>query len=268
MSTPFDPARPQDSGPVWADQVPAQEARPATTAEAAATQSPAGGGRGRTVALVGSLLAIVGLGAGGAWAWQQVSGGGTQPESVLPSTTIAFAKVDLDPAGGQKLDAIRFARKFPRAKGQVREDSDLREVIIKGLQNDKALKGVDYAKDVEPWLGKRLGVGLVPGKDADSKPVPVIALAVTDRDAARTSLPKLAQSLDGECRVLDDYALCTEQGNGQLAAVVSAAQKSPLSDNPTFTKDMGELGENGIAAAWFDASKLSKAAGWPRPPPA
>jgi hypothetical protein len=213
------------------------------------------------VALVGGILAIVGLGAGGAFAWQQVGGGGAQPESVLPSTTIAFAKVDLDPAGGQKLDAIRFARKFPKAKDQVREDSDLREVIVKALQKDKALAGVDYAKDVEPWLGKRVGFGLVPGKDADSKPVPVVALAVTDRDAARTSLPKLAKSLDGECQVLDDYALCTEQDNGQLAAVLSAAKKSPLTDNATFTKDLGDLGEDGIAAVWFDAGKLSKAAG-------
>jgi Protein of unknown function (DUF3352) len=236
MTTPFDPAQPQELQP---------------------TPSR----KGRTVVLVGGILALVGLGAGGAFAWQQVGGGGAQPESVLPSTTIAFAKVDLDPAGGQKLDAIRFARKFPEAKKQVREDSDLREVIIKGLQKDEALEGVDYARDVEPWLGKRLGFGLVPGKDADSKPVPVVALSVTDKDAARKSLPKLAGSLDGECQVLDAYALCTEQGNGQLAAVVSAAQKSSLSDNATFTKDMGDLGEDGIAAAWFDASKLSKAMG-------
>ncbi len=236
MTMPFEPAQPQ-------------------------APQPTSSGKGRTIALVSGILAIVGLGAGGAWAWQQVGGGGAQPESVLPSTTIAFAKVDLDPAGGQKLDAIRFARKFPKAKEQVREDSDLREVIVKALQKDKALGGVDFAKDVEPWLGKRIGFGLVPGKGADSKPLPVVTLAVTDKEAARTSLPKLAKSLDGECQVLDDYALCTEQGTGQLAAVVSAAQKSPLSDNATFTKDMGDLGEDGIAAAWFDASKLSKAMG-------
>jgi hypothetical protein len=236
MSTPFDPAQPQE---------------PQSTPSA----------RGRTVALVGGIVAIVGLGAGGAWAWQQVGGGGAQPESVMPASAMAFVKVDLDPSGGQKLDAIRFARKFPKAKDEVREDSDLREVVIKGLQKDGQLEGVDYAKDVEPWLGKRLGLGLVPGKDAASKPVPVVALAVSDTEAARKSLPKLAASLDGECQVLDDYALCTEQGNGQLAAVVAAAQKSSLSDNATFTKDMGDLGEDGIAAAWFDASKLSKAVG-------
>ena len=180
---------------------------------------------------------------------------------MLPSTTIAFAKVDLDPSGGQKLDAIRFARTFPKAKDEVREDSDLREVIVKGLQQRNNLKGVDYAKDVEPWLGKRLGFGLVPGKEADSKPVPVVALAVTDQGKARTSLPRLAASLEAECQVLEDYAVCTEKGNGQLGSVVAAARKSALSDNATFTKDMGDLGEDGIAAAWFDGGRLAKALG-------
>ena len=116
-------------------------------------------GRGRTVALVGGILAIVAVGAGGAFAFQQVSGGGAQPESVLPANTLAFAKVDLDPSAGQKLDAIRFIRKFPDAKGEVKEDSDLREVVFKSLQDDGQLKGVDYAKDIEPWLGQRIGFG-------------------------------------------------------------------------------------------------------------
>ena len=248
MTAPIDPAQPLAP-------------QPAPMGEPASIGEPAPTGRGRTVALVGGILAIVVLGAGGAWAWQQVGGGGAQPESVLPSTTIAFAKVDLDPSGGQKLDAIRFARTFPKAKDEVREDSDLREVIVKGLQQRNNLEGVDYAKDVEPWLGKRLGFGLVPGKEADSKPVPVVALAVTDQGKARTSLPRLAASLEAECQVLEDYAVCTEKGNGQLGSVVAAARKSALSDNATFTKDMGDLGEDGIAAAWFDGGRLAKALG-------
>ena len=244
MTTAFDPARPQDGTATFAEATP-----------------PRSGGKGRTVALVGGIVAIVGLGAGGAWAWQQVGGGGAQPESVMPASTVAFAKVDLDPSAGQKLDAIRFIRKFPRAKDKVSEDSDLRKVVFDAIKDDAGLDGVDYAKDVEPWLGKRLGFGLVPGKDAHSKPVPVLALAVTDADAARKGLPRVAGSLDGECQVLDDYALCTEKAAGQLGAVVAAAKKGSLADNATFTKDLGDLGEDGIAAAWFDGSKLSEALG-------
>src|SRR5690349_8754610 len=81
-------------------------------------------GRARMVALVGGLLGIVGVATlGAAYAYQRVGGGGPQPESVMPSTVAAFVKVDLDPSGSQKLDAIRFALKFPQDKVSLREDS-------------------------------------------------------------------------------------------------------------------------------------------------
>ena len=233
--------------------------------EAAATQEqprPAGG-RGRTIALVGGVLAIVAVGAGGAMVVNQVSGGGAQPESVMPGTTIAFAKVDLDPAAGQKLDAIRFVRKFPAGEGKVKDDSDLREVIIKGLQEDGQLKGIDYAKDIEPWLGQRIGVGLVPGANADAEPTAVVALAVTDEGKAKASLPKIAKAAEGECRIVEAFALCTE-GTDKLAAVAAAVDKGTLADSANFSKDMGDLGEDGVAASWVDlaaASALSANAG-------
>ena len=52
-------------------------------------QKPAG--RAKTLALVGGLVAIVGgtAVAGGGWlAFSKLNGGGPQPESVLPATTI------------------------------------------------------------------------------------------------------------------------------------------------------------------------------------
>jgi hypothetical protein len=232
----------------------AAAAEPDPTAGAIEEQPRPSGGRGRTVALVGGLLAIVAVGAGGAVVFNQVSGGGAQPESVMPATTIAFAKVDLDPAARQKLDAIRFLRKFPAADGKVEDDSDLREVIIKGLQKDGELKGIDYDKDIEPWLGQRIGVGAVPGADSSSEPTIVVALAVTNKGKAEEGLRKVESELHFTCEILDSYAVCTDTGD-KLAAVVSATAKGTLADSATFTKDMAELGEDGVAASWFDAAK-------------
>jgi hypothetical protein len=215
-------------------------------------------GRGRTIALVGGILAIVAVGAGGAFAFQQVGGGGAQPESALPASTIAFAKIDLDPSAGQKLDGIRFIRKFPDARAEVKEDSDLRKVVFKRLQAEGQLKGVDYAKDVEPWLGQRIGVGLLPGATADTEPTVVVALAVTDADKAKASLPAIAKANEAECQLVEEFALCTD-GTGKVAAVAAAAGKGTLADSAHFSKDMADLGEDGVAAAWFDAQALGKA---------
>ncbi|SDP52777.1 Protein of unknown function [Pedococcus dokdonensis] len=261
MSTnPFDPAsqqhgEPQPGEPGELLQPGQPGAFPVPPGEPA---EPPRGGRGRTVALVGGILAIVAVGAGGAFAFQQVSGGGAQPESVMPANTMAFAKVDLDPSAGQKLDAIRFIRKFPDARGEVKEDSDLRQVVFKGLQDDGQLKGVDYAKDVEPWLGQRIGVGLVPGATDDAEPTAVVALAVTDQDKAKASLPKIAKSAEAQCQLVEEFALCTD-GSDKLAAVATAVGKGTLADSKNFTTDMADLGEDGVASAWFDAEPLAKA---------
>ena len=45
------------------------------------------------------------------------------------------------------------------------EDGDLRKEIFEELQEDGEFEGVDYAQDVEPWLGQRVGVALLPGTD-------------------------------------------------------------------------------------------------------
>lgn len=108
---------------------------------------PAEKNRTTTLALVGGLVAIV-VGTatvGGGWlAFSRLNGGGPQPESVLPSDTVAFAKFDLNPSAGQKVAAVRFALRFPEAKGKVTEQSDLRKVAFEQLQEDgKTLKGVD-----------------------------------------------------------------------------------------------------------------------------
>ena len=207
----------------------------------------------RKLALVGGLLVLVGLVVGGgAYAFEMVGGGGTQPESVMPKATVAFAKIDLDPSAGQKLDALRFALKFPAVKGQVTENSDLAELAVKALQKDGPLKGIDFARDVKPWLGKRVGVGVMPGATAKAQPVVVVALAVTDQAAAQKSLDTLARRFGGaRCQMVQDYALCTQ--SDQLARVVKAVGAGTLADNPNFRADLDRLGETGIATTWVDA---------------
>ena len=219
------------------------------------------GRRGRTAAAVGGVLAVVAAGAGGAFAFGALGGGGPQPESALPSTTVAFVKVDLDPSAGQKVDAIRFLRAFPQAREKVTEKSDLREVAFTALQDEGQLKGVDYAREVAPWLGQRLALGLVPAPVAKTEPTVVVALAVTDPAAARAHLPALATAMGGACRVVEDFAVCTRGKDGtNLDAVVTATARGSLADAATFRQDMGALGEDGIVAGWVDSAKAAETA--------
>jgi Protein of unknown function (DUF3352) len=227
-------------------------------------EAPRRGSRGKTVALVAGLLGIVGLGGGGAvFAWSALGGGGPQPESVLPADTIAFAKVDLDPSGTQKLDAIRFLRKFPQAPAGIADDADLREVIFQEIQRSgDVLKDVDYEKEVEPWLGKRFAVALLPeelGSKADGAPNMVAVLGVSDRDEAGRALDWIAGSDGAACELAGDFAVCGKD-QASVAAVVAAGAKSPLTSDKAFTADMSALGEDGVAAAWVDLDKTADVA--------
>lgn len=254
--------------------VPAVELRGAGTEELVALMQANGRDRrrGRVVALVGAVTGIVALGSGGIFAFQQLSGAGTQPESVLPSSTVAFAKVDLDPSAGQKVDALRFLRSFPAADKQIGANTDLRKVAFEAIRQQGGLGKVDYAKDVQPWLGQRMGIGFVPDTAAKEGARPVLALGLSDVTAAKDHLPALASALGGRCRVLEEYAVCTSGAtDGPLDAVVAATARGSLAEASTYRQDMGDLGEDGVVSAWVDSAKagemvaaLGGVAGMPR----
>ncbi|MGO1167002.1 MAG: DUF3352 domain-containing protein [Janibacter sp.] len=203
------------------------------------------------------------LGGGALFAFSKINGGGPQPETALPSTAIAFAKVDLDPSADQKVDAFRFARKFPGAQDPLSgmdEDGDMRKEIFDALKDEGGLEGVDYESDVEPWLGKRFGAAMMPS-DPGEDPQVVLALASTDEDAAKDGLAKVTED-GGYCSVQEDYALCGEEQSVVDKAVNDAATET-LADSATFSQDMDDLGEDGLVTAWMDATELSELAKGP-----
>jgi len=177
-----------------------------------------------------------------------LSSGGTQPEDVLPRSTVAMVKVDLDPAADQKVAAYRISRKFPSLKTD--QNAPLTDLLKQAVDSSNE---VDYAKDVEPWLGKRVAVGAVPSGGSATA---VIAVQVTDRTKAEAGLKKLAASspdeplswafVDGE-----DYALLAPSATDVKQY---AAATTHLSDNPRYGDAVDQLDGNQIVTAWVDVA--------------
>lgn len=202
-----------------------------------------------------------------------LSGGGAQPEDVLPAGAYAFAKLDLDPSAGQKIDGIRFMRKFPSLRAKVSEGADLRKVAFESVAKDAGWGGVDFAKDVKPWLGQRIGVaGYAPDAGAGDSGTPgtvrdpkvVVALQVTDEGAARKGLDHLISISKDEKKpgfvIAHGYAL--------LAASLDEAQRAAalankLADASTFRSDLSAAGD-GVAAAWMDMDAARSSLGLDR----
>lgn len=204
--------------------------------------------------VLGGAAGIVGVAAvgGAAWAAYSFLAVGPQPAEALPSSTLAYASLDLDPDGAQKMAALRTLRQFPsfRDKVGVESDGDLREWVVGELLAEGC--EVDFDADVAPWLGDRFAVAVVDG-DGDAGPTPSLVLQVTDADAATAGLEELsacAQGTEASGWAVDgDWAVVTSSEEAALDVIARAAESS-LADDDTFRHWTGETGDSGIATLY------------------
>jgi hypothetical protein len=195
-------------------------------------------------ALAGTLV----LGGTGYAVASYLSGSGTQPEDVLPTDTLGFVKLDLDPSAAQKMALGSLLQKFPSL--ETGADGDLRGQLLDPLL-DEAGTGLSFAADVQPWLGARMAVAVVPAEEAEAGVVPVAALAVTDDVRMTEALTRAQQGADFGFALRDDYVLITDT---QERAESIAAAEETLSDDADFAGDRDALGGDQIALAWADLS--------------
>ncbi len=211
--------------------------------------------RRRGLVAATGALALALVAAGGVYAYSLLSGGGAQPEKYVPANAIAFVKLDLDPAAGQKVAALRFFRHFPGGSKALRGD-DVREIIFNLLQEDNAkLQQLDFDKDIAPWLGNRLAVAVLPGTSPGDEPTSLGVLQVKDPDRARKGLPKLLDGDDPPAMVFTGgYALLADD-EAMANAARDAAAKSNLGEDEQFRADLEPLGHN-VAAFWVDLTAV------------
>lgn len=231
-------------------------------------QEPGGGvtesGRGGR----GWLMAGVGVGAavligGGAYAAVHFLGStGDQPDTVLPGDAAAYVRVDLDPSVGQKVAAVRFFQGLD-AEAQARlEAGEWREYVWEKLTEDGDVPpDLDYEADIEPWLGDRAGLAVLPV--GEEEPLVAVALQVKDGQKALATMDKIKASnadaaedeqfgyyLDGDYVILAPAA--------QVDQVRAAAEQGTLDEHEAYTEDMDELGDAGVASFWFDMAKAAE----------
>lgn len=207
-----------------------------------------------------AAAAVVGVGVIGAGAWAAAAffSDGAQPAEALPSTTVAYVSVDMEPSGEQQVEAYRFLKKFP-AFNDLDDSGDAREQLFTWIQDQGSCDGVDYADDVEPWLGTSAAVAAVDlGKDKVS---PVLVVQVTDADAAQDGLKKL-QGCEGDNDtggwVIDgDWAVVAEDGD-VAADVVAAAKEESLENTDAYAKWMDEVGDLGVMTMYVGPEALDK----------
>ncbi|MBD3947068.1 DUF3352 domain-containing protein [Nocardioides ganghwensis] len=228
--------------------------------------APANDNKKRLIAL-GAIVAGGAVVAGGAWAATSFFATGSQPAEALPDSTVAYFSVDLDPSGGQKIEAIKTLRKFPGFTDNVdlETDDDLRERLFEEITSSGECEGLDYAADVEPWLGSRAAMAAVDlGED---EPAAVGVVQTTDGGKAEDGLARLIETCGGdtagggaesEGETGSDVGGWVVEGDWIVLAetkeiaqqVVDAADGSSLAADSSFAQWTGEAGDDGFMSMY------------------
>ena len=214
-------------------------------------QESGGGGRAvrRGLFVGGGVVGLVAVSVG-AWAAYNFLTTGPQPAEALPAGTLGYVSIDLDPSGGQKLEALQTLNKFPAFKDYVgiNADDDLRKEIVNRIQDEAQCDDIDYADDIEPWLGDRAAMAAVDvgGDDPD----PVFVLQVKDAAKADAGLDKIKACGGGEgdevgWAIEGDWAVIAESDD-IADDVVAATKKGSLADDEDFKHWTDEAGDAGV----------------------
>lgn len=217
--------------------------------------APASGGKSKKnwiIAVVAALVVAL-IGGGGVFAVNLLSGGGSQPHEVLPQNALVYIRLDMDPAANQKLALLEIARKFPESRDIFNTDEP-RQALFNLIKKDMDRDDVDFARDVEPWLGSRIGIAVLPPVEGSQDGVPVAAIQVTDEEAARAGIAKLTKGENLGIAFRDGYVLVTEQ----QADADKFAEGPTLAENAAFTGDADALGEQGVMSFWMNLAEAAK----------
>lgn len=212
------------------------------------------GGRGRRTTLIaGGAVALLAAAGAGTWAAVSFLGGGAQPAEALPADTLAYAAVDLDPSGAQQLEAVRMLNKFPAFEKEVgiSAGDDLRRAIFE--QAFAECDSVDYAQDVQPWLGSSFAVAAVDAGEDDPSPVAVVEVSdAAGAEEGLAALAKCAGSEDSRFTVAGDWAYLGET-DAVVRGVADDVAGGSLADDTAHQEWMGRVGDSGVVSMYASA---------------
>lgn len=191
----------------------------------------------------GGILAVAAIGAGVAFAVNEIAPAGDYAYEALPGDgAFVYGEVNMDPSIGQKKSWLLLSKNLSD------DDSakSMRELVTEDLG--------DFAK-VDPWFGERAAAVGYGDLGSDGLPDAFFAYQVKDSDAAAT----FSKSYSEPHKIIGSYLIVTESDEGQTVLDALAAKSGgPLIENETFKKDLDSVGSQNVAHGWVDLGPLVK----------
>jgi hypothetical protein len=197
-------------------------------------------------ATVAAALAVAGCGGGG----DDGGSGSTDPASVAPPDSLFYLEV-ARPKGKAAANVDALAEKIAGI-------DDLGEFIVSELESSAGDSGgeVDYAKEIEPWLGEK--AAFFPRKyDGDD-------FSEGGEPVEEESYEGAGYRVDGEdgsaIGMIGDFIAYAEDV-GTYEAMVDASDGESLADDPKFTRAIAEAPKESLADVYVDIGGIVQQSG-------
>lgn len=230
----------------------------------------------RLLALVALLIALVAAGCGSGDTASS-SSTGPDPATVAPPSAAVYGQAVVRPSGDMKAGVLAAARKVLRVEDP---GAELHRLLDRLGESGRT----SYSRDVEPWLGQRIGAFLLMPSGGSGDPAWAVALAIADRSAFDDALPRLRRDGQHEAGTYRGIAYDQDDADdtysapvgdfyvaGTLAglrAAIDASKGSSLADASRFTDAVDGVPDDALAFVYADPKAIVAAAGTLKDAPA
>jgi hypothetical protein len=216
-------------------------------------------------AFVAAAIAVAGCGGGG--------GSGPSPASVAPQGTPVYVEVAVQPEAEVSAEVNALAKNIAGIE-------NVGELVVEELEKSANDSGepIDFAQEIEPWLGEKAGVFL---QDYDGSNFNGYGIAVqtTDAGAAQEFIDKQTKSAkpaaksdsfdgvdykveaDGQAIGLIGDLLVFSEDEKTFHEAIEASAGESLADQESFTDAVDAASGDGFAQVFVDVGGLVKQAG-------
>jgi hypothetical protein len=205
----------------------------------------------RCLLCVSSVAVVAVLSACGATAG---SGPGPDPAAAVPRGVDLYVEVTLRPDGETRDDALAAAGKVLDTR-----DPEARIRSLVAQAGASADPPIDYAKEIEPWLGDRAGLWVAAGAGT---PGVAAVIAVRDADRARRSMEAIVARSHASQKpwvmAEGDYLLLGTQA--EVNRGFGAIDGDALAGDERYTRTLETLDPDRIAHYYVDVRGLMEAA--------
>lgn len=196
-------------------------------------------------------LAVAGCGSSSS------SGGGADPASAVPKGTLVYVEGAVRPEGEQGDNARALLDTF------LPSGTTLESLLDDAFKKDPDSKDVTYAKDIKPWLGERIGVGVT--DLAADEPSFVGSVQITDSDKALETIKakgkvkekgsyedyELFQNDDTWAAVGDDLIVFSDS-EANVKKGIDATGGDGLDDSKAFEDALDDLPDERLGTFFLD----------------